>query len=367
MNINELKVGDRVKCKICFLKEEEAIGDLIDIKDDKFYVKFGLRGVFYFNRDGIISKLEPLSQYKEIKIEHENLSQGSEQDCRQRYFASEYKNSIKISDLKVGDKIRYRGDLGDSFVVEFLGLDTIDVKQAKVISDYKNSESYYIWADKIICKLEPIRSDNRELREKINTKLNQITSTISSFRAAELSSEILELTKEMYNIRYEEIPIEKEIPQYWTNIARTQSYSWISQENVGKRVRGNYEHDPGSYKKEGIITKAFPPSPGTIGDCTVYYEVKQDNGEFFNVKSFWVEFIKEKPAPKSFKFEFIVNTSPEGAYTYADNPFYGGKGKFLRGLTNYYGTYWGQVKIPFPKEWEEIDGKTYTIEIKEKE
>lgn len=69
-------------------------------------------------------------------------------------------------------------------------------------------------------------------------------------------------------------------------------FNWIPQEKVGKRVRANYEHDP-NFNKIGTITCAFPPSPGTIGDCSVYYRVKQDNGEFFNVKSFWVEFLKD--------------------------------------------------------------------------
>ncbi len=120
--------------------------------------------------------------------------------------------SIKIKDLKVGDKVKYKipQDVCFSMSYPFEGegiIMSFDGQEYVTLTNWHKFYKRYI-----VSKLEPIRHDNRELREKINTKLNQITSTISSYRAAELSSEILELTKEMYKIRYKEIPIEKESP-----------------------------------------------------------------------------------------------------------------------------------------------------------
>lgn len=73
MNINELKIGDRVKYKVFPhppLNEPTHTKEDTIIKNEGDY--FVIEGEWRINKKNIISKLELLPpQYKEIKIEYE--------------------------------------------------------------------------------------------------------------------------------------------------------------------------------------------------------------------------------------------------------------------------------------------------------
>lgn len=118
---------------------------------------------------------------------------------------------MNINELKVGDRVKYT----------MKGLSGYFYEGTICCIRYDNSKNVNINPDccygtvitneeNIISKLEPIKNDNIKTKDRINKKLNEITVTISPFEAAKISSEILDLTKQLYKIEYKEIPIEKE-------------------------------------------------------------------------------------------------------------------------------------------------------------
>ena len=96
--INDLKVGDRVKCRAALCSD--WIGTIVEIVtnisgDKRFHVK-NLKSCNRFGYDcdmganGIVCKLEPIIEYKEIPIEKESRKINN------------------LNDLKVGDTISFR-------------------------------------------------------------------------------------------------------------------------------------------------------------------------------------------------------------------------------------------------------------------
>lgn len=90
ININALKIGDRIKYKV---DNDIRIGKIKEIFDKQVFVTNEYLGYYpssWVRKEQILFKLEPITEYKEIPIEKEQ------------------RKIFDTKDLKVGDKIRYK-------------------------------------------------------------------------------------------------------------------------------------------------------------------------------------------------------------------------------------------------------------------
>lgn len=97
MNINELKVGDRVKYRHILGNICEGNILLIDEYQNYYFSHTSSQSLYKTKKEDIISKLEPLPpQYKEIKIEHNQPTEPPQEEI------------IDFNDLKIGDCVNYK-------------------------------------------------------------------------------------------------------------------------------------------------------------------------------------------------------------------------------------------------------------------
>lgn len=278
MKINELKIGDRIKYYAYgfgYKFEYESI-----ITEIRGIDKIIITGGVHIDKKDIIAKLEP--QYKEIKIEQNKQPELTPEQIKSLEDNGLIpKSSIKLSELKIGDLIKYKTpDKSNKQIGYFVTTSHIKEIHSNyfiVRGDSLTGSVYCVLFENVISKLEPIKFTPFSMgtcNGQQNCDLCDKTSNFSGggvcYRYPWRCDKCIKIYGEIKK-EYKEIPIEKE------------------------------------YTKE--FWSMFPPQ---------------------------TENYKEKPAPKSFKFDF--NPYPATPY-----------------------------KISFnTPSWVEM-GKIYTIEIKEKE
>lgn len=279
MNVNELKIGDIVRFKwrdedyltyIGFIDQINTKPEIFYIKTDKEYNK-GLWG--YVEPQNILSKLEPLPpQYKEIKIEHKKEYQCDDDKCfchLDSYikWADRKMNesSIKVSDLKIDDKVKYFNTSGQ---IQIGTIRTI----TKTWITFKESGSWDSRPDLVICKLE---------------QKNPLE----------------------YPPIYKEIPIEKEEDKKVKVICKCGRYDYVYEvfaqywecpeckSNTCKMIEKEEKSAPKSLKCElDIFSYYFTSRTDQSGKITLDYynlKIKNNNLSFCIGKTYTIE-IKEK-------------------------------------------------------------------------
>lgn len=190
MKISELKVDDKVIFKT--RSGEYIKGQILQKVGDSFHIK----PIFYDNppewrsKDDIIAKLEPLPlQYKEIKIEHEKRKPCGCLETEICFCVLKDKSSIKISNLKTGDKIKYTKKHSN----EIKTGEIYSIRWGCFFVDFgKGHDEVYF--ENVVCKLEPIYCYHHVYGSE--------------------------------EYEYKEIPIEKEENPYWISVVKTVSYPY---------------------------------------------------------------------------------------------------------------------------------------------
>lgn len=211
------------------------------------------------------------------------------------------KDKISINDLKIGDRVKYKDKIA------YCG--TTTVKEIEVEGNILEiHDKFYQISD----------DDNRFDGKQLSVKKENIISKLEHI--------ILEP-------QYKEIPIEKEENPYYTSIVRTVSYPYSTP------VTSYYcpKCDKKLWGTCGMPIKEYTQEP-----CE---ECKN----------------KEKPTPKSFKFDFFPTQWSANRefndYVYTMDGFCNNNDGKICNLI------WKGLLSP---DWIKV-GKTYTIEIKEKE
>lgn len=251
---------------------------------EKFGQKYGNK--IHFSK--IVSRGEKVldNQYKEIKIEQNKIPEN-----HWRCSNPPPKNSIKLSELKIGNKIKYL---------------------------IKNSKPYYTLEEKYADKLLPFIAQgtiNRIYSDSFIVDGNHVS---EKYVISKIEGILDPMTSSKAPISYMETPIEKEEnPKHSFYCPKCKS---------GYSINGNFSH---------IVEQ----------ECN-------------NCKN------KEKPTPKSFKFDFKVQ-STECNYNNSRKRMQckmTGFGEMKNGRIE------EELVLPYDYDLGDINlGKTYAIEIKEKE
>lgn len=344
IKINELKIGDRVKYN---LRGEFLTGKITQTTSDASgfnILEDGKKHSYYVHSIYINNYLEPLPpQYKEIEIERVD-NYGICQCCgieSEEWLCDRcsevYPRKIRISDLKVGDKIRYK--------TNFFGKETIDFG---IINSGEDNYGYF--------RIKDIKGavdlTNAEDKGGIHKK--------------HFISKILELGE-----IYKEIPIEKE-DNFCICLECGSSLNkpYIcekckNKQKLGAELLTNKERNE-------IIIRCFE-SANAVGLTTsdinriinkfVYVDIVPS--KIGNIIKYICVLIeennkkKEKSAPKSFKFDIsYINRVEFDQSPYRPGEFPSCFFKINGCNIKYY---------PDNPDIMDMNGKTYTIEIKEKE